>query len=1053
MKYSSSHLTGNSPAESHLSDFTFRLINSKKRTTISSAQLHYLSIFLMVIFFLAGCSGGGSENGASVTGRFIDDAVLGLNYRCSSGATGVTNSSGEFTCDAGDDVDFILGGSVIGSIAAQGAVITPYTLFPNELVAARNFARLLQTIDADNDPDNGIITIDESFVLPPGIDFSSPTFAEDIEAFLATALVSIEDAKNHLHSAILAAGGTVPYEHLPVANAGPDQTLLINTAVTVDGSASSDGDSDPLTYQWVFIDKPNGSNAAISSDAQVSPTFTADSEGSYVLQLVVDDGTGNSAVDTIVVTVLAEDVTAPVITVLGDDPASVAQDAVYTDAGATATDDIDGAVSVASDESVDTSAPGVYVVTYTASDNAGNTATTTRAVNVTPAPIMDTTPPVIVVNGDNPASVVQGAAYADAGATATDNIDGAVNVTSGGIVDTSVIDIYTVTYTATDNAGNTASVTRTVNITAPPIIDTTAPVITVLGDNPASVVQGDSYTDAGATATDGIDGVVSVTADSTVDTTTVGVYSITYTATDSSGNSSTISRVVNVIAASRTLSGIVTDEPVVGATVGIYTIEGVLIADAITNNEGRFSVNVPEDVISSGFEVIASNGEMNGEVFSGELRAIYSSSADPQNINTTPLTTLIHYLTSDNDGRPVLANKQSVLDKLDRIGMVSADQANLAEPNGVNVSDLQEAVHQLGFQQWVDGIAADIEDEQLTVTYMRGFPNANGGVVSASLGYGGVVELLRGEQAQEYLEIHPYVAGRLSDYAYQLVNAPEGASITDAGIVKYTAPIDAAVGSLPFNVYITNTATGKTRIVPVQIRILDSEVVVSGVLGTEGGVLTDEWEEIILTVPEGAVTGPSTFQVLRSVDENGYYIYTTNSTMPLEKILHLRVPDARLRNGSASAQRPSQQSRVANRRDDTGDWKRWKNWGADAAEVKRGLFMEANPVNRFRNDLPSGGFPQHSNLKIRYWYDAATLHSLCGGEDEFVTNCAGRDPVLFVHGFSARGGFDVGGTSNGGGKGTWGKFPELLQEEGYAVFESLGVTFPAPWGVMKEGAG
>ena len=65
---------------------------------------------------------------------------------------------------------------------------------------------------------------------------------------------------------------------------------------------------------------------------------------------------------------------------------------------------------------------------------------------------------------------------------------------------------HTVTYTATDAASNVATATRTVNVVA----DTTAPVITVVGDNPAAVVTGTTYTDAGATAVDNIDGAVAV---------------------------------------------------------------------------------------------------------------------------------------------------------------------------------------------------------------------------------------------------------------------------------------------------------------------------------------------------------------------------------------------------------------------------------------------------------------------------------------------------------------------------------------------------------------
>ena len=77
--------------------------------------------------------------------------------------------------------------------------------------------------------------------------------------------------------------------------------------------------------------------------------------------------------------------------------------------------------------------------------------------------------------------------------------------------------------------------------TTPP--DTVFPVITILGDNPASVELGSTYTDAGATS----DGGETVSSSGSVDTNTVGTYTITYSATDAAGNTSTATRTVNVV--------------------------------------------------------------------------------------------------------------------------------------------------------------------------------------------------------------------------------------------------------------------------------------------------------------------------------------------------------------------------------------------------------------------------------------------------------------------------------------------------------------------------
>tara|TARA_B100000963_G_C22635275_1_gene677269 strand:+ start:3950 stop:5287 length:1338 start_codon:yes stop_codon:yes gene_type:complete len=161
--------------------------------------------------------------------------------------------------------------------------------------------------------------------------------------------------------------------------------------------------------------------------------------------------------------------------------------------------------------------------------------------NLTDDGYNDNVPPVITINGSNPATHELGDVYTDAGATAFDEFHGDTPVTSSGTVDVNTVGSYTITYTATDLDGNTATATRTVNV-----VDTTAPVVTVTGDNPATAELGGTYTDAGATATDA-SGTVTVVSSGTVDTDTLGTYTITYTSTDASGNAGTATRTVNVV--------------------------------------------------------------------------------------------------------------------------------------------------------------------------------------------------------------------------------------------------------------------------------------------------------------------------------------------------------------------------------------------------------------------------------------------------------------------------------------------------------------------------
>ena len=265
---------------------------------------------------------------------------------------------------------------------------------------------------------------------------------------------------------------------------------------------------------------------------------------SWSKQSFFNIGTGNITIQQGVA-----DTTAPVITVSGVNPVSIPQGSVYTDAGATAVDNVDGTVTVSVSGTVNTAVAGGYTITYSATDTAGNSATTTRTVNVTP--VADTTPPVITLNGATVINLVVGATYTELGATALDNFDGTVAVSTTGVVNTAIAGLYTITYLSTDAAGNNSSKTRTVNVTAAPL-DTVPPVITLIGSGSVDVVVGTAYTDAGATATDAIDGAIAVSSSGTVNTNIVGSYTITYSAVDSSGNTASVTRLVNVIASPTT---------------------------------------------------------------------------------------------------------------------------------------------------------------------------------------------------------------------------------------------------------------------------------------------------------------------------------------------------------------------------------------------------------------------------------------------------------------------------------------------------------------------
>ncbi len=239
----------------------------------------------------------------------------------------------------------------------------------------------------------------------------------------------------------------------------------------------------------------------------------------------------------------------PVITLNDNDTIFIEQvsPATYVTPGATATDPSQGDISanIQMTTDVDQTLTGVYYEVYNVADASGNTAApVTRVVYV----VVDQTPPVLTVNGSTDTTIEVGTPWVDLGATANDakegNLDNAI-VTSGN-VDVNTLGSYTITYFVQDNQNNSTTATRTIHV-----VDTELPVIAnAVADtdtDPWEVqVQLQSIFVDITTATDNYNSLgdnLSFTANpaspqggAAVDTRFQGTTTVTYTATDESGN-------------------------------------------------------------------------------------------------------------------------------------------------------------------------------------------------------------------------------------------------------------------------------------------------------------------------------------------------------------------------------------------------------------------------------------------------------------------------------------------------------------------------------------
>jgi hypothetical protein len=135
----------------------------------------------------------------------------------------------------------------------------------------------------------------------------NPTFSPDLPGQYVVRLVVNDGNLDSSPDTVLITASSD--NSVPIANAGPAQQVDVDDTVTLDGSASSDADNDPLTYSWTMTSRPGGSTATLNNPTSVAPTFVPDVEGIYIVSLVVNDGTFSSLPSTVSITAIGEKVT------------------------------------------------------------------------------------------------------------------------------------------------------------------------------------------------------------------------------------------------------------------------------------------------------------------------------------------------------------------------------------------------------------------------------------------------------------------------------------------------------------------------------------------------------------------------------------------------------------------------------------------------------------------------------------------------------------------------------------------------------------------------
>jgi PKD repeat protein len=330
----------------------------------------------------------------------------------------------------------------------------------------------------------------------------------------------------------------------------PDLTKPVITLIGKDTVRVEQGYSYTDAGATAFDNLSGNLTSAIKKSQQ--PAFDNTITGTYLFSFDVQDAAGNAADRVSRVVIVTPDKTAPDLQVTGNDTTYVAVgDLSYTEPTITSAMDLvdgDKTNDVVKTGAVDVNKVGTYNLIYTVSDQNANVATVTRVVIV-----QDLIAPVITLLGNNPETHEAGTAYTDAGVTYSDNYcanaDMAASLTMTSNLNVNQAGSYTVVYNLTDCNGNKATpVTRTVVVS-----DTKAPTVSLIGDSLITLEVFDTYKDQSVNASDNY-GVPSVAVTGTFfanftdgKATALGDYSVIYTATDSFGNTTIVTRTIRVV--------------------------------------------------------------------------------------------------------------------------------------------------------------------------------------------------------------------------------------------------------------------------------------------------------------------------------------------------------------------------------------------------------------------------------------------------------------------------------------------------------------------------
>ncbi|MBD2843899.1 S-layer homology domain-containing protein [Paenibacillus sp. IB182496] len=499
----------------------------------------------------------GNVSDASATVSFMVDTVSPAQPTITAPADGATVTTKKpaitGTTEDGTTVTVALDGGTPQAATVNGS---DWSYTPSaELSEGAHTVSVVAEDEADNastPPATSSFTVD---TLPPNVpsitapaDGTAMSNAQPIITIEADGAdsVTVYFGGDEQGQATLDAGTTWTYTPATVL---PDDTYVV-TADASDAHGNTSAASAPVTFT-VDTEKPDApiiTDPAEGDYTTGTPTITGTAEPDSTVAVVIDGGT-------------AVDETADDSGNWSHTPATVLNQGSHT-VSATATDAA-GNVSDASATvifMVDTEAPDASTITVPA-DGA---TVTTKQPTITGTTESGTTVTVTLDGGTPQAATVNGDSW---------SYTPSAELSEGA---------HTVSVVAEDEAGNASSPPATSSFT----VDTLPPTLSLKGASEIELLLGASYDDAGASAEDARDGDLTnaIQVSGEVDTSTPGIYTLTYDVSDEAGNAAPIlQRTVKVRPPAVTSEGgdnlVRVAEALPGAILSLYDADGDLVGE------------------------------------------------------------------------------------------------------------------------------------------------------------------------------------------------------------------------------------------------------------------------------------------------------------------------------------------------------------------------------------------------------------------------------------------------------------------------------------------